>query len=254
MYNPYSLENKTILVTGASSGIGRATAIECSKLGATVVITGRNEKRLNETKEVLDISYGQQHISIVADLSSEQGIEDLVSKMPQVDGVSSNAGITAAITPIKFIKEENVNAIFNTNFFSHVYLARLLFKKKVLNKNASYVFTASIGGTSAFVPGSSLYGSSKAAMNSFMKFCAVEFASRLIRCNSVCPGMINTPMTAPGENFTEEDYKKDMENYLVGRYGEPEEVARTIIFLLSDASTFITGTSIVVDGGSSIPH
>lgn len=254
MYNPYSLEGKTILVTGASSGIGKATAIECAKLGATCVITGRNIERLEATKGELDISFGQRHLSIIADLSTEVGVNELVSKVPMVDGVSSNAGVTSATVPIKFIKEAYVEEVFNTNFFSHVYLAKMLFKKKLLSKKASIVFTASIGGTSAFVPGSSLYGSSKAAMNSFMRFCAVEFASRLIRCNSVCPGMINTPMTAPGDNFTEEDYKKDMENYLLGRYGEPEEVARTILFLLSDASSFITGTSIVIDGGSSIPH
>lgn len=254
MYNPYSLENKTILVTGASSGIGKATAIECSKLGATIIVTGRNEVRLMQTLNELDTSLKQKHISIIADLSTENGVNDLVSKLPQIDGFSSNAGVTAAIVPVKFIKEENINTVFNTNFFSHVYLSKLLFKKKLLNKGASVVFTASIGGNFAFVPGSSLYGSSKAAMNSFMRFCAVEFAPRRIRCNSVCPGMINTPMTAPGENFTEEDYKKDMANYLVGRYGEPEEVARTILFLLSDASSFITGATIVVDGGSSIPH
>lgn len=254
MYNPFSLVNKTILVTGASSGIGRATAIECSRLGANVVITGRNESRLNETMQNLDTSLGQKHLSIIADLSSEEGVNDFIGKMPCIDGVSSNAGVTAAIVPIKFIKESNIQEVFNTNYFAHVYLAKMLFKKKLLNKSASFVFTASIGGTSAFVPGSSLYGSSKAAMNSFMRFCAVEFAPRMIRCNSVCPGMINTPMTAPGENFTEEDYKKDMENYLLGRYGEPEEVARTIVFLLSDASSFITGASVVIDGGSSIPH
>lgn len=254
MYNPFSLEHKTILVTGASSGIGRATAIECSRLGATVVVTGRNECRLEKTMSELDRSFGQEHQSIIADLSTEAGVNDFVSKLPLLDGLSSNAGVTAAIVPVKFIKEENINTVFGTNFFSHVYLSKMLFKKKLLNKSASVVFTASIGGNTAFVPGSSLYGSSKAALNSFMKFCAVEFASRLIRCNSVCPGMINTPMTAPGENFTEEDYKKDMENYLVGRYREPEEVARTILFLLSDASSFITGSSIIVDGGSSIPH
>lgn len=254
MYNPYSLENKTILVTGASSGIGRATAIECAKLGATVVATGRNGTRLCETIETLDTSFGQNHVSIVADLSTEDGIIGFVEQLPDVDGFSSNLGVTAAITPIKFINKENADVIFGTNFFSNVYLAKMLFKKKKLNKGASIVFTASIGGTLAFVTGSALYGSSKAALNSFTKFCAVEFSSRQIRCNSVCPGMINTPMTKPGDFVTEEDYKKDVKNYLVGRYGEPEEVARTILFLLSDASSFITGTSIIVDGGSSIPH
>lgn len=254
MYNPYSLENKTILVTGASSGIGKATAIECAKLGATIVATGRNEIRLNETVASLDTNFGQSHIGIIADLSTEQGVNEFVEKLPNIDGLSSNAGVTAAITPIKFISQENANTIFNTNYFSHIFLAKMLFKKKKLNIGASIVFTASIGGISAFVTGSALYGSSKAALNSFTKFCAVEFASRKIRCNSVCPGMINTPMTKPGDFVTEDDYKKDVKSYLVGRYGEPEEIARTILFLLSDASSFITGASIIADGGSSIPH
>ena len=253
MYNPYSLENKTILVTGASSGIGKATAIECAKLGATIVATGRNEIRLNETVASLDTNFGQSHIGIIADLSTEQGVNEFVEKLPNIDGLSSNAGVTVAITPIKFISQENANTIFNTNYFSHIFLAKMFFKKK-LNIGASIVFTASIGGISAFVTGSALYGSSKAALNSFTKFCAVEFASRKIRCNSVCPGMINTPMTKPGDFVTEDDYKKDVKSYLVGRYGEPEEIARTILFLLSDASSFITGASIIADGGSSIPH
>lgn len=254
MYNPYSLENKIILVTGASSGIGKATAIECAKLGATIVATGRNKERLNETADSLDTSFGQSHIGIIADLSTEQGVASLVSQLPPLDGVSSNAGVTAAITPIKFISESNADTIFHTNYFSNVHLAKMLFKNKVLNKNSSIVFTVSIGGTSTFGAGGALYGSAKAALNSFMKFCAVEFASRHIRCNSVCPGMINTPMTTPGGYYTEDDYKEDVKGYLVGRYGEPEEVAKTILFLLSDASSFITGTSIVVDGGASVPH
>lgn len=208
MYNPYSLENKTILVTGASSGIGKATAIECAKLGATIVATGRNEIRLNETVASLDTNFGQSHIGIIADLSTEQGVNEFVEKLPNIDGLSSNAGVTVAITPIKFISQENANTIFNTNYFSHIFLAKMLFKKKKLNIGASIVFTASIGGISAFVTGSALYGSSKAALNSFTKFCAVEFASRKIRCNSVCPGMINTPMTKPGDFVTEDDYKK----------------------------------------------
>lgn len=254
MYNPFSLVNKTILVTGASSGIGKATAIECSKLGATLVITGRNETRLNDTLKKLDVSFEQKHLSIIADLSTEEGVIELVSQLPQLDGVSSNAGVTAAITPIKFISDSNANIIFGTNYFSNVHLLKLLFKKKILNRNASVVFTVSIGGTSTYGAGGALYGSAKAALNSFMKFCAVEFSSRFIRCNSVCPGMINTPMTTPGGYYTEDDYKKDVKGYLSGRYGEPEEVAKAILFLLSDASSFITGTSIVVDGGASVPH
>lgn len=253
MYNPYSLDNKTILVTGASSGIGKATAIECSKLGATVVITGRNENRLNETLQELDTSFGQQHVSIIADLSTEDGVSNLVSKVPTLDGVSSNAGIPTTLL-IKFIKQDILQDTWNINTVSHVNLAKLLFKKKKLNQAASYVFTASIGGTASFGPGNSVYGMSKAAINSFMRFCAIEFSTRMIRCNSVSPGMIETPMTQDSSTFTKEDYEKDAEKYLLKRYGKPEEVARVITFLLSDASSFITGNTIVVDGGFTVNH
>ncbi len=252
-YNPYSLENKIILVTGASSGIGKTTAIECSKLGATVVITARNEKRLKSTFDELDKSFGQKHQMIIADISNTEGLEYLVSGLPTIDGLSSNAGMAVGNKPIKFIKEEDVQAIMQTNTYSHALLLKLLFKKKLLNKNASCVFTASIGGTISWGPGNTIYGMSKAALESFVKYAAVEFAPRGIRCNSVCPGMIETPLINL-DALTDEDKAIDADKYLLKRYGQPIEVARTTAFLLSDASSFITGTSIVVDGGYSVNH
>lgn len=252
MYNPFSLENKRILVTGASSGIGKATAIECAKLGASVVITARNEERLTAVFNELDRTDGQQHQMIIADLATDDGLAKLADNIECVDGVSSNAGISKGIAPVKFIKDDVLDEILNVNLLSHVKLARILFKKKKLNKEASYVFTASIGGVTSFSIGNSMYGMSKSAVNSFAKFCAVDFASRKIRCNAVCPGMIETPMTSGNGTVTQEDYEKDKENYLVKRYGRPEEVAWATAFLLSDASSFITGVSLLVDGGASI--
>lgn len=252
-YNPYSLENKTILVTGASSGIGKATAIECSKLGATVVITARNEERLKATFNELDKSYGQKHQMIIADISNSEGLERLVSNLPAIDGLSSNAGMAVGNKPIKFIKENDVQAIMQTNTYSHAMLSKLLFKKKLLNKNASCVFTASIGGTISWGPGNTIYGMSKAALESFVKYAAIEFAPRGIRCNSVCPGMIETPLINL-DALTDEDKAIDADKYLLKRYGQPVEVARTTAFLLSDASSFITGASIVIDGGYTVNH
>ena len=253
MYNPYSLENKTILVTGASSGIGRATAIECSKLGAQVIITARNEERLKAVYNELDTSFGKNHQMVIADLSLDEGLDNLVSQIPAIDGLSSNAGMAVGNKPIKFINGDDIRSILQTNTYSHVLLAKLLFKKKLLNKGASCVFIASIGGTISYGPGNTIYGMSKAALESFVKYAAIEFAPRGIRCNNVCPGMIETPLINL-DALTDEDKAIDADKYLMKRYGQPVEVARTTAFLLSDASSFITGTSIVVDGGYTVNH
>lgn len=252
-YNPYSLENKTILVTGASSGIGKATAIECAKLGASVIVTARNQERLSSVLSDLDSSCGQKHQMVIADISTSEGLDKLISALPILDGLSSNAGIALGNSPIKFIGEEQMQSLMQTNTYSHVLLAKILFKKKLIAKNGSMVFTASIGGTVSHGPGNTLYGMSKNALLAFAKYAAIEFAPRGIRVNCVSPGMIETPLINL-DALTDEDKAVDADKYLLKRYGRPEEVARTTAFLLGDASSFITGTAIVVDGGYTVNH
>ena len=244
MYNPFSLEGKTILITGASSGIGQATAIESSKMGAKVIITGRDAERLQETFKQLE---GGGHLQFAADLTLTEDIDKLINFIPHLDGLVNNAGI-GNLLPVQFISEKELDNLFTTNTFAPVLLTRLLLKKKKINKNASVVFTSSIGGTSIFVTGNALYGMTKAAINSFTKYVAIEFAAKGIRCNSVNPGMIETPFIKT-DSFTEEDKKQDIEKYPLKRYGNPLDVAYGIIYFLSDASSWTTGSNLVIDGG-----
>lgn len=248
MNNPFSLEGKTVLVTGASSGIGRATAIECSKLGATVVLNGRNIHNLRETLEAMDSE--KEHCMIAADLSSEEGCNELTGSVPVLDGFVCNAGI-GKMLPLQFYTSEVLEEVFGVNIFAPMLLLKQLIRKKKLKNPASVVFTASISGYSNVAPANGIYGASKSALTAYMKYAALELAGKGIRCNAVHPGRIQTPLIA-NRMLTEADVAKDMESYPLKRYGKPEEVAHAIIYLLSDAASWVTGTSLVIDGGRSL--
>lgn len=247
IYNPYSLEGKTILVTGASSGIGQETAIQCSKLGARVILTARNEERLRGTFSKLE---GDGHGIVLAELTDQDVIEKLVEQISTIHGLVLCAGM-GMTSPFPFSTRDKYQRIFDVNYFAPVELLRLLVKKKKLQKDSSVVFVSSIGGIASFQFGNGIYGASKAALNSTMKFCARELAAKKIRVNSINPGMVNTKLIQGG-TISEEQQKLDMEKYPLKRYGEPEDVAYGIIYLLSDASSWVTGHSLVIDGGYTI--
>ena len=246
-YNPFNLKDKTILVTGASSGIGQTTAIQCSKMGAKVIITARNEERLKKTFSQLE---GDGHEIILSELTNKEELGELVSKAHDLDGVVLCAG-RAMTSPFMFNTRDKYDDVFNINYFAPVELLRLLLKKKKINKDASIVFVSSIGGVMGYSLGNSIYGATKASIHSTMKFCAKELASKGIRVNSVNPGMVNTPLIGGG-SISEEQYKADMERYPLKRYGEPEDIANGIIYLLSNASSWVTGHALVIDGGITI--
>ncbi|HAF30213.1 MAG TPA: 3-oxoacyl-ACP reductase [Bacteroidales bacterium] len=245
-YNPFSLEGKTILVTGASSGIGKGIAVECSKMGASVIITGRNVNRLNETYLNLE---GNNHSQIVADLSTVEGLEEVVEQCPQLDGCVNNAGIPKLMV-VKFIQRASLNEIIEINTIAPIMLTSTLVKKKKLNNGSSVVFISSISGVNISTLGESAYSASKGAINGFVKGAAIDLASKKIRVNSVNPGLIQTNiLELAGEMFSEEQIQNKLKQYPLKRIGQPEDVAYGVIYLLSEASSWVTGTNIVIDGG-----
>lgn len=247
MYNPYSLEGKTILVTGASSGIGRASAIECSKMGASVVITARNEERLQETLLAME---GKNHFVFPCDLSDETGIDNLVNNVPVLNGLLNNAGFTKTL-PIQFINSGDLNSILRINTMAPVLLLQKLLKKKKLKKSSSVVFTSSMAGIGFTSVGNSMYAASKGALSAFIRCAAKELAPKGIRVNAVCPAMVDTGILDSG-TISKEQLEEDKKRYPLGRYGRPEDIAWAIIYLLSDASSWVTGDNLVIDGGVSI--
>ena len=248
MYNPFSLEGKTILVTGASSGIGRATAIECSKMGATMVITGRNAERLQETFDALE---GEGHRQVIADLSEQEELVKLVDSVPKLDGCVNNAGMQKYVI-IPFIKETDLTNLLKINTVVPILLTNLLVKKKKMKRGSCIVFTSSLAGNYKCSPGNAMYSTTKGGLSGFMRNAAIDLAAKGIRCNSVNPGMIMTPLMNSNPSVTKDQWLQNESLYPLKRFGKPEDVAYGIIYLLSDAATWITGTSLVIDGGRSL--
>lgn len=242
-YSPFSLQGKIILITGASSGIGRGIALACSKMGATIVLTGRNQTRMEEAQKEL---WGVKHHIIPADLTKESEILKLACEVPILNGVVYCAGIGQR-KPCKIIESSDVDEVMNINFKSAVLLQTALLQKKKISKAASIIFIAS---RAAFSPsiGNAIYSASKGAIISYAKCLALELAPRQIRVNCICPAMVWTELIFKG-GLTKEDMESAQLQYPLKRYGQPEDVANLAIYLLSDASSWMTGSSIDLTGG-----
>jgi NAD(P)-dependent dehydrogenase (short-subunit alcohol dehydrogenase family) len=250
-YNPFSLQGKRILVTGASSGIGRATAIECSRMGATVILTARNEQRLQET--LAQMESPNRHQIVIADLGTEEGILAVVSAVNEpLNGVVHSAGISGHQL-FSFLKKSEIASMFEVNYFAPLYLTQSLLKKKKILRSGSLVFITSTSGVLSSYIGGSLYSSTKGALNGLIKGLALELAPKGIRVNSVMPSMVETPIMA-NSSLADTDFENDKLLYPLKRYGKPEEVAYAVIYLLSDASAWTTGTNILMDGGRSASY
>lgn len=249
-FNPFSLSGKQILVTGASSGIGRGIALACAKMGATVFITGRNVERLNETLSQM-VSTGSPQVSgdhkaISADLTKAEDIEALATELPKLDGFVQCAGVGSRVA-CKDIDQSVIDHTMNPNFEAPVLLQAALLKKKKINKGASIVYIASIAAWSPSM-GNGIYSASKGAIISYAQCLAQELAPRLIRVNCICPAMVWTDLVLQ-DGITREDLQEDEKRYPLKRYGTPDDIANLCIYLLSDASAWMTGSNIKITGG-----
>jgi NAD(P)-dependent dehydrogenase (short-subunit alcohol dehydrogenase family) len=245
--NPFTLEGKTILVTGASSGIGKATAFLCADMGAKVIAIGRNDLRL---EEVLFSLTGEGHVKMVLDLNDEKAVDAAVSEIPLLDGVANCTG-KANMNPFQFVNRQEMDGIFSTNFFSPILFVNKLLKAKKLQKGSSVVFVSSIDGPKVVRAGNSVYSASKSALVGMARNMAIDLVGKKIRVNCVLPGTTDTEMIRTA-NVTEEMLQETAKSLPMKRFARPEEIANAIAFLLSDASSYMTGTELVVDGGGSV--
>lgn len=243
VFNPFTLEGKTILVTGASAGIGKSIAVSCSKMGATVIITGRNMERLEETKVELS---GEGHKAIPADLTKISDLQSLALQLPLLDGIVYCAGIGQRKI-CKMLTSEDVDEVMNVNFKSNVLFQAELLRTKKIKKAASIVFLASRAASSPSI-GNAVYSASKGAVMSYAKCLALELAHRQIRVNCICPAMVWTGLILQG-GLTKEDLEEAQLQYPLKRYGQPQDVANLAIYLLSDASSWMTGSCVDLTGG-----
>ncbi|WP_455637915.1 SDR family NAD(P)-dependent oxidoreductase [Parabacteroides sp.] len=244
MYNPFTLEGKTILVTGASSGIGRSIAIECSRMGAKVIITARNRERLSETLEQME---GSDNVVISADLSKEEEIIRLVSELPVLNGIVHNAGVSNRVIS-KAIKESDIDYVMKPNLYGPILLQRHIMKQKKIAKEGSVVFIASRASFSPSV-GNGLYAATKGALIAYAKVLGLEVAPQKIRVNSICPAMVWTELVEKDASMMGVNYNEIQIEYPLKRYGKPEDVAYLSIYLLSNASSWMTGSCIDITGG-----
>ncbi len=241
------LIEKTILITGASSGIGKQAAISITKQGGKVIISGRDKKKLDNSFAELK---GTDNQLIVADLKSEAQIQNLVDIIPELNGIVHCAGIIGP-TPAKFIQQENIDKIFRINFEVPVLLTAKILKFKKLLNNSSIVFMSTVATKSPYF-GGSLYNSSKSAIEAYSMTLALELVNKGIRSNCISPGLVNTPLISePAKEgqmeIVEDSLQRYLKKYPMG-IGEPEDVANTIVFLLSDESKWISGTNITMGG------
>lgn len=250
MFNPFTLRDKVIIVTGASSGIGAQCAIDCSKMGAKVVLIGRNKERLQQTLERCENT--QHHLVVSYDLVESDGmgemIKGVVEKMGKISGLVNCAGISTTL-PINLVKKESLDNFFQTNVYSAYLLTKECSKKSVIaEKGLSVIFISSVMGVVG-ENGKSLYSMTKGAIVAGVKSLACELAKKNVRVNCISPGCIVTPINEHLPHIAEPEKRAILESQHLLGLGHVSDVSNACLYLLSDASRWVTGTNLMVDGG-----
>ena len=245
MNNPFSLSGKTILVTGASSGIGRGIAVACAGMGAQLILTGRNIARLQETLSTLE---GEGHSYIAADLTNAQERTTLVEQLPALHGVVHCAGVGSRV-PCKMLTQEDIDCVLKPNTEAPILLQAELLAEKKIQKESSVVFIASAAATMPSM-GNAVYSASKAAIIAYAKCLALELAPRKIRVNCISPTMVWTDLIS--ESLSEQQLKDAESNYPLKRFGTPEDIAYLTVYMLSETSIWMTASNVEITGGSQV--
>lgn len=240
----FSLEGKTILVTGASSGIGRASARLCADMGASLILTGRSQERLEETAQSLQTD---NHRILAGDLTSPEFRQQLVDAVQPLDGCVFNAG-AAELVPVRMVTEKHIDHIFSINYHAPMLLTQRLLLKKKINNNGSLVYVTARAEHIAPLA-TAIYSGAKAALNASVRTIALEYAKQGIRANCVSPGYVETPMLEKLQRIASLQDKIDLAP--LGPISA-EDVAQSICYLLSPASRWVTRSSLTVDSGLSL--
>lgn len=244
MNPPFELTGRTVLVTGASSGIGRQCCVAAATAGATVVATGRHQQRLQDTLSLLK---GSGHAALQSDLTDASQLGELVRQVPPLDGLVHCAGAQKYL-PLKFLTEKALREMTAVNYEAPVLLTQSLLKQNRIQPGASIVFIASLAAVSA-VKGNAAYSGSKAALVAVARVMALELASQRVRVNCLAPGMVKTPMAGQMTAVVSAEQMAEHEKQYPFGFGLPEDVAHAVVFLLSTAGRWITGQTLIMDGG-----
>lgn len=250
-FNPFDLTGKSIVITGASSGIGRQCAIDCSRMGARIILIGRDIYRLEETMNCL---YGEGHFYYSVDLTDIVQIEnlgnDIENNIGKINGLVNCAGVSTTL-PLKLMSHQKIEDMFKINVLSAMDMTRELSKVKRMEFDSSIVFISSVMGIVG-EKGKSLYSLTKGALIASVRSLACEFSKRKIRVNAISPGAILTPINANLPHMQDSNRRLELENKHLLGLGETSDISNGVIYLLSNASRWVTGQNLIIDGGYTV--